>query len=52
MVFISMDELFTVLKNTREHHLSIIGLIGGMITMALSLFLFSNSYSLNQKPFS
>lgn len=40
MVFISMDELLPSAQKFGEHHLSIIGLIGGMITMALSLFLF------------
>ncbi len=40
MVFISMDELLPSAQKYGEHHLSIIGLIGGMITMALSLFLF------------
>lgn len=40
MVFISMDELLPSAQKYGEHHLSIIGLIGGMVTMALSLFLF------------
>ncbi len=40
MVFISMDELLPSAQKYGEHHLSIVGLIGGMITMALSLFLF------------
>lgn len=40
MVFISMDELLPSAQKYGEHHLSIIGLIAGMVTMALSLFLF------------
>ncbi|MDD4516693.1 zinc transporter ZupT [Massilibacteroides sp.] len=40
MVFISMDELLPSAQKYGEHHLSIIGLIAGMIVMALSLFLF------------
>lgn len=40
MVFISMDELLPSAQKYGEHHLSIIGLIAGMITMAFSLFLF------------
>lgn len=40
MVFISMDELLPSAQKYGEHHLSILGLIGGMVTMALSLFLF------------
>jgi len=40
MVFISIDELLPSAQKYGEHHLSIIGLIGGMVTMALSLFFF------------
>jgi Predicted divalent heavy-metal cations transporter len=40
MIFISMDELLPCAQKYGEHHLSIIGLIAGMATMALSLFLF------------
>lgn len=40
MVFISMDELLPSAQKYGEHHLSIIGLVAGMVVMALSLFLF------------
>ena len=40
MVFISLDELLPSAQKYGEHHLSIYGLIGGMIVMALSLLLF------------
>lgn len=40
MVFISLDELLPAAENYGEHHLSIYGLIGGMIVMAISLLLF------------
>ena len=40
MVFISMDELLPSAQEYGEHHLSIIGLIGGMGLMAVSLLLF------------
>lgn len=40
MVFISLDELLPGAQKYGEHHLSIIGLVGGMMLMALSLFLF------------
>ncbi|MCD8044047.1 MAG: zinc transporter ZupT [Tannerellaceae bacterium] len=40
MVFISMDELLPSAQKYGEHHLSIIGLVGGMLVMAASLFLF------------
>jgi ZIP family zinc transporter len=40
MVFISMDELLPSAQKYGEHHLSIIGLVGGMAVMAASLFLF------------
>ncbi|MDR1748486.1 MAG: zinc transporter ZupT [Spirochaetaceae bacterium] len=40
MVFISLDELLPAAREYGEHHLSIYGLIGGMIVMALSLLLF------------
>lgn len=39
MVFISLDELLPSAREYGEHHLSIYGLIGGMIVMALSLLL-------------
>jgi len=37
MVFISLDELLPTAREYGEHHLSIYGLIAGMILMALSL---------------
>lgn len=40
MVFISLDELLPTAEEYGEHHLAIIGLISGMIVMALSLLLF------------
>lgn len=40
MVFISFDELLPAAKEYGEHHLSIYGLIGGMMVMAFSLLLF------------
>lgn len=39
MVFISFDELLPAAREYGEHHLSIYGLISGMIVMALSLLL-------------
>jgi len=40
MVFISLDELLPAAREFGEHHLSIYGLIAGMIVMAVSLVLF------------
>lgn len=40
MVFISLDELLPTAQEYGEHHLSIYGLIAGMIVMAISLLLF------------
>jgi ZIP family zinc transporter len=40
MVFISLDELLPTAREYGEHHLSMYGLISGMIVMALSLILF------------
>lgn len=40
MVFISVDELLPASREYGEHHLSIYGLVGGMIVMAVSLLLF------------
>ena len=40
MVFISIDELLPAAREFGEHHLSIYGLIAGMIVMAVSLLLF------------
>ncbi|MDH6306078.1 ZIP family zinc transporter [Parabacteroides sp. PF5-5] len=40
MVFISMDELLPSAQKYGEHHLSILGLVAGMVVMAASLFLF------------
>lgn len=40
MVFISLDQLLPAAREYGEHHLSIYGLVGGMMVMALSLLLF------------
>lgn len=40
MVFISMDELLPSAEKFGKHHLSIIGLVTGMVIMAVSLYLF------------
>ena len=40
MVYISLDELLPTAEKYGKHHLSISGLIAGMIVMALSLYLF------------
>ena len=40
MVFISLDELLPSAREFGEHHLSIYGLVGGMVVMAVSLLLF------------
>lgn len=40
MVFISVDELLPAAREYGEHHISIYGLIAGMMVMALSLLLF------------
>lgn len=40
MVFISLDELLPTAREYGEHHLSIYGLIAGMVIMAISLLLF------------
>ncbi len=40
MVFISIDELLPAAREYAEHHLSIYGLIAGMMVMAASLLLF------------
>ncbi len=39
MIFISFDELLPASEKYGEHHLSIYGLIGGMLVMAISLLL-------------
>ena len=39
MVFISLDQLLPAAKEYGEHHLSIYGLVGGMMVMALSLLI-------------
>ncbi|MDR1344452.1 MAG: zinc transporter ZupT [Tannerellaceae bacterium] len=41
MVFISLDELLPSAEKYGEHHLSIAGLVTGMATIGLSLFLFA-----------
>ncbi|MCB2222258.1 MAG: zinc transporter ZupT [Bacteroidetes bacterium] len=40
MVFISLDELLPSAREYGEHHLSIYGLMAGMVVMAISLLLF------------
>lgn len=40
MVFISFDQLLPTAREYGEHHLSIYGLVSGMIVMAISLMLF------------
>jgi len=40
MVFISFDELLPAAQAYGEHHLSVYGMIGGMLVMAISLLLF------------
>ncbi len=40
MVFISLDELLPTAQEYGEHHLSIYGLVAGMMVMAVSLLLF------------
>jgi len=40
MVFISLDELLPSAREYGEHHLSIYGLMSGMVVMAISLLLF------------
>lgn len=40
MVFISLDELLPSAEKFGKHHVSIMGLISGMLVMALSLYLF------------
>ena len=40
MVYISLDELLPSAEEYGEHHLSIYGLVAGMVVMALSLLLF------------
>ena len=40
MVFISLDELLPTAEKYGKHHLSVSGLIAGMMIMALSLYLF------------
>ncbi len=40
MVFISLDELLPSAREYGEHHLSIYGLMSGMVVMAVSLLLF------------
>jgi len=40
MVYIPLDELLPVAEKLGKHHISILGVVAGMILMALSLFLF------------
>jgi ZIP family zinc transporter len=39
MVYISLDELLPAAERYGEHHISILGLVTGMMIMALSLVL-------------
>jgi len=39
MVFISLDELVPVARSFGEEHLSIVGIVAGMMVMALSLWM-------------
>jgi ZIP family zinc transporter len=39
MVFISLDELLPSAKEYGEHHLSIYGVVSGMVVMAFSLLI-------------
>jgi ZIP family zinc transporter len=41
MVYISLDELLPTAEKYGEHHIAIIGVIAGMVVMALSLLLFA-----------
>ncbi|MBN1282720.1 MAG: zinc transporter ZupT [Proteobacteria bacterium] len=41
MVYISFDELLPAAREFGEHHLSIYGLIGGMVVMSVSLAMFA-----------
>jgi ZIP family zinc transporter len=41
MVFISLDELLPTAEKYGEHHIAIYGVVTGMITMAVSLLLFT-----------
>jgi zinc transporter, ZIP family len=40
MVYISLDELLPTAEEYGEHHIAILGLIAGMLVMAVSLLLF------------
>lgn len=40
MVFLSLDQLLPTAREYGEHHLSIYGMFGGMLVMAISLLLF------------
>ncbi|MDL2231355.1 zinc transporter ZupT [Porphyromonadaceae bacterium OttesenSCG-928-L07] len=40
MVFISLDELLPSAEKYGKHHISIMGVVGGMLIMAFSLFMF------------
>jgi len=42
MVFISFDELLPAAEEYGEHHLSVYGLVAGMVVMAVSLLMFVN----------
>lgn len=41
MVYIALDELLPTAHKYGEHHIAILGVIGGMIVMAVSLLIFS-----------
>ena len=40
MIYISLDELLPAAEKYGEHHLSIYGVVAGMLVMAVSLLLF------------
>lgn len=40
MVFISFDQILPTARDYGEHHLTVYGLVSGMVVMALSLLLF------------
>jgi ZIP family zinc transporter len=50
MVYISLDELLPTAEKFGEHHISISGLIAGMMVMALSLFLLTRIFIFNFPP--
>lgn len=49
VVFISFDELLLAAREYGEHHLSIYGLISGMVVMAVSLLPFCSLIFINTR---